>query len=200
MAVGDDRLGVTSRISQARGRKSTWRISDSLTFPLPVVVDLQYVDPETKELGFRIEATVGLVDGSPCLLRMLVEAPGGMDLVRLQREFRWASPLDIVTRSIPIILGRGEDPFEVNLPTEGFPEAAELKGPVNAQLSDAFLEEIAREYLIHGRGYARALAAERQVSPRTVVSWVEKARRRGILTRVPAGGFGGQIVPARKRR
>ncbi|MFM7144764.1 MAG: hypothetical protein ACKOW5_00325 [Actinomycetales bacterium] len=200
MSAADERLGVTSRISPARGRKSSWRIRGTLSFPLPVVVDYQYVDPQTKQLEYRIEATVGLIDGSPGLLRMLVEAPGGMDLVRLQREFRWASPLDIVTRSIPIMLERGLNPFEVDLPTAGFPEAAELKGPVNAQLSDAFLEEIAREYLIHGRGYARQIAANRQVSPRTVVSWVEKARRRGILTRVPAGGFGGQIVPTNKRR
>jgi transposase len=67
-------------------------------------------------------------------------------------------------------------------------------------LSDPFLEEIAREYLRIGRGYARAIASERHVSERTVVSWVEKARRRGILTRVPPGSFGGTIVPKSRRR
>jgi len=38
------------------------------------------------------------------------------------------------------------------------------------------------------------------VSQRTVVSWVEKARRRGILTRVRPGSYGGEIVPRTKRR
>jgi hypothetical protein len=43
------------------------------------------------------------------------------------------------------------------------------------------------------------MAAERHVSPRTVVSWIEKARRRGILTRVPQGGYGGEIIPRSRR-
>lgn len=196
----DPRLGVTSRISPARGRRKRWRIDERRSFVLPVIVDYQYVDPQTLELGYRIEATVDLVDGSPTLTSMSVVAARGLDVVRLQREFRWASPLDVVTRTVPVLLDRGMDPFAADLPTEGFPESADLRAPVNAPLSDGFLEEIAREYLIHGRGYAKAMAAERQVSPRTVISWVEKARRRGILTRVPAGGFGGTIVPAAKRR
>lgn len=197
---GGLRLGVTSRISPARGRRKRWQIDASRSFILPVLVDYQYVDPQTRELGYRIEATVDLVEGSPTLTSMSIVATRGLDIVRLQREFRWASPLDVIIRSVPVMLERGLDPFSVDLPTEGFPESADLRAPANAPLSDGFLEEIAREYLIHGRGYARTIAAERQVSPRTVVSWVEKARRRGILTRVPAGGFGGTLVPARKRR
>jgi hypothetical protein len=194
-----DRLGVSSRITRAKGRRTPWHIDGSRVFDLPVTVDYQYVDPATRTLGYRIEARVELVDGSPTLTSMSIVAPEGLDTVRLQREFRWASPLNIITRSVPVMLERGIDPYWVDLPTEGFPEAADLKGPMNARLTDAFLEEIAREYLVHGRGYARAMAAERQVSPRTVVSWVEKARRRGILTRVPAGGFGGSIIPAARR-
>ncbi len=194
-----DRLGVSSRITRAKGRRTPWRIDGSRVFDLPVIVDYQYVDPATRTLGYRIEARVELVDGSPTLTSMNIVASQGLDTVRLQREFRWASPLEVITRSVPVMLERGIDPYSVDLPTEGFPEAADLKGPVNARLTDAFLEEIAREYLVHGRGYARAMAAERQVSPRTVVSWVEKARRRGILTQVPAGGFGGSIIPAVRR-
>lgn len=194
------RLGLTSRISPARGRKRRWQIDAERSFPLPVIVDHQYVDPQTHELAYRFEARIDLVDESPTLTSMSMVAAGGLDIVRLQREFRWASPVDIITRSVPVMLARGLDPFAVDLPTEGFPESADLQVPVNAPLTDGFLEEIARDYLIRGRGYAKAIAAERQVSPRTVVSWVEKARRRGILTRVPAGGFGGEIVPARQRR
>lgn len=195
-----DRLGFTSRISPAPGRKRKWHINDIHSFPLPVIVDHMYVDPETRELGYLVEATVSLIDDEPRLTRVDLRAPGGIDLVRMQREFRWASPLEIVQRSIPIMLERGIDPFSFDLPLSGFPEAAELTGPVNAPLTDEFLEEIAREYLAIGRGYATAIGRERQVTPRTVVSWVEKARRRGILTRVPKGGIGGQIVPRTKRR
>lgn len=198
--AGDPRLGVTSRITPARGRRKRWQINERHSIVLPVLVDYQYVDPQTRELGYRFEAIVDLIDGSPALTSMNVVAVGGLDIVRLQREFRWASPLDVITRSVPVMLDRGLDPFSVDLPTEGFPESADLRVPANAPLTDGFLEDIAREYLVHGRGYAKAIAAERQVSPRTVVSWVEKARRRGILTRVPAGGFGGIIVPAGKRQ
>lgn len=194
------RLGVTSRISPAPGRKRRWQIDEDHSFTLPVIVDHQYVDPDTHVLGYRIEARVELVDGEPALTSMSVVAAGGLDLVRLRREFRWASPLEVITRSVPIMLRRGVDPFSVELPTDGFPESAELGEAVNARLTDEFLESIAREYLVLGRGYARAIAAERQVSPRTVVSWVEKARRRGILTRVPAGSFGGTIVARSRRR
>jgi hypothetical protein len=195
----DDRLGVTSRIRPAPGRKHRWRIDDTTTFPLPVIVDHMFVDPQTRAVGWHIEATIDLVDDEPALVRLDARAARGFDLVRLQREFRWASPLEIVTRSVPILLERGVDPFAFDLPLTGFPEAAELGRPSNEQLSDAFLEAMAREYLTRGRGYAKAIAAERHVSPRTVVSWIEKARNRGILTRVPQGGFGGEIVPKNAR-
>ena len=46
-----------------------------------------------------------------------------------------------------------------------------------------------------GRGYARTIAAERNVSQRTVVSWIEKARARGILSATTAGRMGGEVRP-----
>jgi hypothetical protein len=195
-----DRPGVTSRIRPGAGRKRIWRIDDTRRFPLPVIVDHLFVDPETGEVGWRIEATIDLVDGSPALVRMNAHAPAGLDANRLQREFRWASPLEIVRVGIPSLLARGLDPFAIDLPLSGFPEAADLRQPSNEPLSDAFLEEIAREYLAVGRGYAKAISRERGVSERTVVSWVEKARRRGILTPVRQGSFGGSIVPTSRRR
>ena len=94
----------------------------------------------------------------------------------------------------------GIDPFEFDLPLTGFPEAASLGRPLNAPHTEEFLEQIAREYLTIGRGYARTIAAERHVSERTVVSWVEKARRQGILTRVRPGSYGGEIVQRSRRR
>ncbi len=196
----DERPGVTSRIQPAPGRKRPWRIDDERTFPLPVIVDHRGVDPETGELQWHFAATIDLVDDEPAIVRFEAVSPRGLDVVRVQREFRWASPLEIVTRTVPILLARGIDPFAYELPVTGFPEAADLGQPVNAQLTDEFLESMAREYLTIGRGYAQRIARERQVSPRTVVSWIEKARRRGILTRVPQGGFGGEIVPRSRRR
>jgi hypothetical protein len=182
------------------GRTRRWRISSDLSFPLPVIVDHMYVSPDTGEIGWLIEATIDLVEGAPALVRMNAHVPGGIDPYRMQRDFRWASPLEMVRDGVPVLLARGIDPFLVDLPLTGFPEAATLDRPSNEPLTDQFLEDIAREYLAIGRGYARAIAAERHVSERTVVSWVEKARRHGILTRVRPGSYGGEIVPKSKRR
>ncbi len=189
-----DRVGVTSRITRAPGVMREWRIDDVRSFSLPVVVDLMDVDPHTHEPVWRIAATVDLVDERPTLVHVEVLGPSGLDLTRLQREFRWATPLEIVTSMVPHLLAEGVDPLAYHLPTSGFPDAVDLRRRSAARLSDEFLEEVAREYLAHGRGYAAAAAAARHVSPRTVTSWIEKARRRGILTEVPRGSFGGNIT------
>jgi hypothetical protein len=194
-----DRLGLTSRIRPGKGRKQVWRIDEARTFPLPVIVDHMSTDPETGAIEWHIEAIVDLIDDELVVTDMHVRAPRGMDLVRLQREFLWATPVNIVGRGVPNLLEKGIDPFDYELPMTGFPQAADLGQPVNERLSEEFLEDIAREYLGRGRGYAKAMAAERHVSPRTVVSWVEKARRRGILTFVPQGGYGGEIIPKSRR-
>lgn len=195
-----DRPGVTSRIRPAPGRKRPWRISADHSFPLPVIVDHMSVDPVTGAVGWLIEATIDLVNDEPALVRMKAHMPGGIDPYRMQREFRWASPVDVVRVGVPSLLERGIDPFTYDLPLTGFPQAAELSRPSNEQLTDEFLEEVARHYLAIGRGYAKQIAAERHVSQRTVVSWVEKARRRGVLTRVRPGSYGGEIVPRSRRR
>lgn len=194
------RPGITSRMRPAPGRRRRWQVSAEHSFPLPVIVDHVSVDPDTLRCHWRIEATIDLVSGEPALVGMQVHVPGGMNPYLMQREFRWASPLELVRVGVPSLLAQGIDPFDYDLPVTGFPEASALVRKANEPLSEDFLEGIAREYLAIGRGYARVIAAERHVSPRTVVSWVEKARRQGILTRVPAGSHGGQIVPASRRR
>ena len=194
------RPGITSRMRPAPGPKHRWRISPDHTFPLPVIVDHLSVDPDTGDVDWCIEATIDLVDGEPALVRMDARARTGLDPYRMQRDFRWASPLEVVRLGVPALLERGIDPFEFDLPLTGFPEAASLGRPLNAPLTAEFLEQIAREYLTIGRGYARTIAAERHVSERTVVSWVEKARRQGILTRVRPGSYGGELVPPSRRR
>ncbi len=198
--IDRERTGVTSRMRPAPGRKRPWRISDDHSFPLPVTVDHMFIDPETGDLGWLIEATIDLIEGEPALVRMNAHVPGGIDPYRMQREFRWASPLEMVRNGVPNLLDRGIDPFEFDLPLTGFPEAATLDRPSNERLTDQFLEDIARQYLAIGRGYARVIASERHVSERTVVSWIEKARRHGILSRVNQGSFGGEIIPRSKRR
>jgi len=55
------------------------------------------------------------------------------------------------------------------------------------------------QYRRRGRGYADELSTRFLVSRRTVVSWVEKARRRGILSPVRPGQFGGELVPLSRR-
>ena len=68
------------------------------------------------------------------------------------------------------------------------------------QPSDEFLEEIAQQYLAVGRGYAEVIASERGVARRTVVSWVEKARKRGILSATKPGSSGGSLLVKRKMK
>ena len=107
------RPGIRSRIRPAAERKRRWRISDSQSFPLPVIVDHLSVDPATSEREWLIEATIDLVEGVPATPRR--------------------SPPSVASPSAP------------------------------------------------------------------VVSWVEKVRRRGILTKVPAGSHGGEDVPRSRR-
>ena len=146
----------------------------------------------------RIEATIDLVSGSPQLVAMQFTSPTGLDVSALQCDFRWASPLEVVTGLMPRLIEDGIDPYAAFLPLTGFPAVATgTKRVRRGALSDDFLTTIAREYTVRGRGYAASLAAEYVVSPRTVISWVEKARDRGLLTRPSRrGAVGGKMTRA----
>lgn len=164
----------------------------------PVTFDLRMADPQGSE-WWRIEATLDLnSDSVPAVTEMYLWAADGLDLARLQREFRWATPLEAVTRLAPAMILEGRDPFAEDFPATGFPE---ITRDVVAQkrLTDEFLEDIAREYLVAGRGYAKTIAERHSVSPRTAVGWIERARQRGILTATRPGQAGGEIVPASNR-
>lgn len=173
-------------------------LNDAVTLELPVTVDLIFIDPETDEKLWTFEAVVDYGD-SLVIRSLTIWSRDGLDVVRLQHEFRWASPLDIVGRLVPKLIADGADIYAVNLPVTGFPEAAGSPHDSTGALTDEFLESIAREYLSLGRGYADELATRFLVSKRTVVSWIEKARRRGILSPVRPGQFGGLIIPAAQR-
>ncbi len=190
--------GVSSRIRRApEGTPHRWTTSDGVSVDLPVIVDWVSVQPETGHESVRIEARVDLIDDQPAIVEMVFTAPrDGLDPVALQNDFRWASPLEAVTGILPRLLAAGEDPYSIDLPLTGFPAAAIQPERRRGVLTDEFLTTIAREYLARGRGYAASLAAEYSVTPRAVVSWVEKARARGLLTAPPTrGAVGGKLIP-----
>lgn len=198
--VADDRVGrsarptgISSRITPAPGPRHPWQVRD-VVIDLPVVVDWVCVDTAGCE-DTRIEARIDLVAGAPQVVDMRFAAPAGLDLSALQRNFRWASPLEVVTGLMPRLIENGIDPYAADLPLTGFPAVAAQPERRRGALSDEFLVAIAREYIVRGRGYATSLAAEYFVTPRTVISWVEKARDRGLLTRPSKrGAVGGKLT------
>ena len=185
--------GISSRVTRAPGPRHPWPVAD-VVVDLPVTVD--WVSAGAAGCAdIRIEATIDLVDAVPQIVEMTFQAPTGLDPTALQRDFRWASPLEVVTGLMPALLDAGIDPFDTDLPLTGFPAVATRPRARQRILSDQFLTTIAREYTLRGRGYAASLAKEYVVSPRTVVSWIEKARTRGLLTRPTTPGVvGGQIT------
>lgn len=192
---------VSSHITRADGPRHPWTTGE-VTIDLPVIVNWISVEPATGQEDVRIEARVDLVNGEPAIVEMSLVSHVGLDLVALQRDFRWASPLMVVTGILPELIAAGADPFAVDLPVTGFPAVAVQPVRRRGILTDEFLSTVAREYLVRGRGYATSLAREYYVTPRTVVSWVEKARARGLLSSPPTrGAVGGHLVakPARSR-
>jgi len=185
--------GVSSRLRPAPGSRRAWNAGNGMHIELPLIVDYVVTD-ESGASELQIEATVDVVNGRPAITGMSFVRAQGLDVQGLQREFRWQTPLDIVERMVPRLLAEGIDPFAIDLPVTGFPEVASGSRTGRGHLSDAFLRDIAEEYLRLGRGYAKRLALERNVSPRTVVSWVVKARERGILGPAPKrGAYGGEL-------
>lgn len=186
--------GVSSRMTRAPGERHPWT-SGEATIDLPVIVDWVSINADTGREDVRIEATVDLVDGQPEIVSMSLTSASGLDLITLQRDFRWASPLEVVAGLAPQLIAEGTDPYKVDLPVTDFPASAIQPIRSRRALSDEFLTTVAREYLVRGRGYAASLAEEYYVSSRTVVSWVEKARARGLLSAPPVrGAAGGRLM------
>ena len=167
--------GVSSRFRRAKGPRHPWS-TGTVTIDLPVIVYWVNVDPGTGEETVRIEARVDLIGDQPEIVDMSLAARDGLDLVALQRDFQWASPLSAVTGILPRLIDAGSDPFAVDLPVTGFPAVAIQPQRRGGVLSDEFLTTSADEYF---------------VTPGTVVSWVEKASARGILSAPPAKGAAG---------
>jgi hypothetical protein len=185
-------------VRRARGERHPWLAPNGTTVDLPLVIDVLETHTDTGVTIWSVEATVDLVDGNPALVGLHVRAAGGLDPAAMQREFRWATPVEIATITIPALLEVGIDPFRYHYPVRGFPDAAQVERTTPTRLTDDFLTEIANRYVMLGRGYARTIALQRNVSTRTVVSWVEKARERGILTATRPGAVGGTVRSPRR--
>ena len=66
----------------------------------------------------------------------------------LQQRFRWSTPVDIVTITIPDLLAVGIDPFRYEYPVDGYPDAAVVQRSAPTRLTDEFLTEIAHRYVV----------------------------------------------------
>lgn len=185
-------VGMSSRLWRAPGPRTSWVSTDGQTVEFPLLFDLMQVERVGEEPVLRVDATVDVVDGEPVLVSVTVRARTGLDIARLQQFFRWATPLEAITTTVPQLLALGRDPFAHDYAVSGYPDAAEVVRRPHRRLTDGFLEEVAQRYLSIGRGYAKAIAAEYRVSPRTAVSWIEKARARGILAPTTPGSLGGR--------
>jgi hypothetical protein len=191
--MGQDMIW-SSHLHRVPGASQVWAPGPGVELEMPVMLDMVITDPVRDVVVSRTEAVVDLVAGHPALISVTLWGRGGLSPDLLQRRFRWSGPLEVVTRIVPRLIHEGVDPFTYDYPTDGFPEITHAPGMRG--LTDDFLEDIARRYVQIGRGYSRVLADEYIVSPRTVVSWVEKARRRGILSRTSPGKVGGSVRAA----
>lgn len=183
-------VGTTSRLSRIGKAQHFWDLPCGELFPFPVVLDIQHVDPQTNQLEWRFEAYLDLVAGKPSMTSLHAFNPSGLDTSYLQTFFRWHSPLDVIEKMVPSLVAAGQDPFEFDYPANGYPDAAQMGRHPLSRLSDAFLSDVAAQYRQIGRGYTEILADHYGVSHRTVVSWVEKARKRGILGKTTPGKIG----------
>lgn len=119
---------------------------------------------------------------------MTLDADHGLDLRALQRDFKWQTPLDLICGH--------EGPFDRWVLAE---DDAVIRPPT--ELTDEFLEQVAKDYLTAGRGYPAVLGEKYGAPKRTVVRWMQLARARGIITHPPrVGAVGGELVPKSKRR
>lgn len=199
MAVRTDSPSAVLTVRKGKGRKRMWRPTSDLAIEMPLIIDIAHRDGATDEDIWSVEAQVDLVGRQPEVVSVTVKGMDGLDVDLLQREFRWGYPLHLVTTVLPDLMSRGIDPFGIDL-SQIQSDLSQGAMAGHAVLTDEFLESIASDYLEYGRGYASRIAAERGTTKRTVVSWIEKARERGILS--PAlgrGRVGGEIIPVGQR-
>lgn len=178
--------GISSRARIGCDTITLWIAPNGCKVPLPIVVDHLNKSDEG-QLVWLIEATIDLVDDLPQLTEVSLKGIPCLDPVILQSTFRWATPVEIVRITIPELLAVNIDPFSYDFSTEGYPDTAKVLKSTSERISDEFLLEIYQQYLEIGAGYAKEIAAQRGVSPRTVVNWIEKGRKRGLIPKTQPG-------------
>lgn len=183
-----------SRLRPGKGKVLHWQAPNGTLVELPVILDLKWINEETDQLQFHCAATIELVNNEPRMTHIELGATDGLVPPVLQSAFRWQTPLDVIRMTVPELLIRGLNPYEHDYAVDGYPNAASLDAPIKQELTDDFLQEIAQEYLAAGRGYAKKMANERGVTERTVVSWIQKARKKNILSSTKKGKAGGTLV------
>jgi len=120
------------------GKRSVWRSPQGIDVDLPLILDYVEIDSSGSE-RYRIEATIDLVAHEPAVTNMSLHSAIGLDIVQLQRDFRWASPLEAVTRLVPMLIERGVDPFDEDFPLTGYPEVTRRGMVERRRLTDEFL-------------------------------------------------------------
>lgn len=138
-------------------------------------------------LGGRMVFVVAENHGEPVVIRAEFDRDDGLDLLNAQ-QFNWLAPLNLIA--------------DFTGPWDEWLEADEADfGRPHIQLTDEFLEQVAKDYLAAGRGYAKALGMKYGVAPTSVVRWMQLARQRGIITYPERkGAVGGTYVPRSERR
>ena len=130
-------VGQTSRVRVADGPRSEWVAENGQVIHLPLIVDHVNIDPESRECVWLIEARVDLVSGRPGLVDIRLTGTPCLDAVRLQRFFRWSTPIDIVCRTIPALQEKGIDPYTHEYAIDGYPDAAEVDARFNLIYTDS---------------------------------------------------------------
>ena len=170
-------MARNSTVERADGRRRAWTAPNGAAVVLPVEVRYWETDDLTGEITGSLTARVELVDGCPQLVKIAFEAPEGAIEPRLQGDFRWSSPREIVEIWMADVIAAGSDPLTEPVPIQFWAP------PGRQDLTPGFLEEIAEQYHELGYGYANILARKYATTPRTVRSWVDRAKKIGIITR-----------------
>lgn len=181
--------GVSSRVHRTKASAAPWTAANGQQLKFPIIVDIGEVDSATHTAQWLVEATVDLIDHEPTLVDIRFQNQRGINPISMSRDFRWGSPVEIVRRILPELLEQGIDIWSHNLPLQPLTELGDTQG----RLTDEFLRSIAHQYLELGPDYARIISLERGVSSRTVVGWIQKARKRGILSGTTRGHVGGSL-------
>ena len=173
-------IGVSSIARLIEPRTGVWTSPSGVAVPMPIGIDLVMIGDDGR-MVWLVDTVVDQRQGQLVLLTARFESANGLDPKNLQLNFRWQTPIDITTHLLPTLIGGSRPLHEIYLPLDGYPEVILPNSRPYMPLTDEFLGAIVRNKRFLGRGYAKTLAAEKGVSVRTVVSWVEKAKKRGII-------------------